>query len=360
VSVLDREQEAEVEDDADPLLIATTPAGKHGNLYRFELGWTPVPTRPGTKHPAITWKEFQRRKPTDAEMIWWNQEYWDGDNSGIAIVTGVSSGITVIDIDSPAAEEWLLNLTDLPETATVTTRRGKHLYFDSTGLQVCSVRALGGQHGLDVRSNGGVIVAPPTPFVDGSGRYSWETDPRLALAPLPHKIVDAVCSHGSAARSERVNVQAFLRPVLEGARNATLMQFGGTLLAAGASEEETAQMMHVWNQEFAKPPLSRREVEATIKSLLQRHHAGGTTRAAFDVREARLLARMHRNGLSVRELAHFTGRGKSTVQRAITHASRASRRSTIGRGQRNKRKGRRDKGGAPSRCPISKRTRSGR
>lgn len=52
-------------------------------------GISVIPLRPGTKSPAIKWKEFQERRPTDGELVGW---FGPGSTYGLAIVTGAVSG----------------------------------------------------------------------------------------------------------------------------------------------------------------------------------------------------------------------------------------------------------------------------
>lgn len=51
-------------------------------------GISVIPLRPGTKVPAIRWKEYQSRIATDAEIRAW----FEGGNYGLGIVTGAVSG----------------------------------------------------------------------------------------------------------------------------------------------------------------------------------------------------------------------------------------------------------------------------
>jgi len=52
--------------------------------------------------PAIAWREFQQRRPTDAEITDW----FGGTPMNIAIVAGAVSGVVVVDLDSEEALHW--------------------------------------------------------------------------------------------------------------------------------------------------------------------------------------------------------------------------------------------------------------
>ena len=60
-------------------------------LEYLERGWSIIPIKPEGKRPAIKWREYQDRLPTEDEVNgWWGQ--WP--NYDIAIVTFDSKLIT--------------------------------------------------------------------------------------------------------------------------------------------------------------------------------------------------------------------------------------------------------------------------
>jgi hypothetical protein len=82
------------------------------------------------KHPKIKdWQHKATSEPTVVAGFW---KKWPDAN--IAIATGGESRLFVLDID-PDGEASLQKLIDqhgpLPETLTVTTGRGRHLYFEA-------------------------------------------------------------------------------------------------------------------------------------------------------------------------------------------------------------------------------------
>ncbi|MEI8015207.1 MAG: bifunctional DNA primase/polymerase [Nitrospira sp.] len=116
------------------------------------------------KHPRLNmWQDYAS---CDRATIrsWWKQ--WP--NSNVGIVTGAASGIVVLDIDGPDGEENVKSL-NLPVTFEVKTRRGRHLYFLHPGYPVKN--RIGMQPGLDLKGEGGYVVAPPSKHV--AGEYEW-------------------------------------------------------------------------------------------------------------------------------------------------------------------------------------------
>lgn len=107
----------------------------------------------------------------------------------VAIATGAASRVMVLDVDTKGSDgrTTLAALEDqygtLPETWEVSTPSGgSHIYF---ALPAASHRnRVGFAPGLDVRTSGGSVCAPPSRRVDGV--YSWKRSPKACvLAPVP-------------------------------------------------------------------------------------------------------------------------------------------------------------------------------
>jgi hypothetical protein len=151
-------------------------------------GWAVFPLRPGTKLPATT--HGCKDASTDPYVIntWWTQnpEY------GIGLATGSASGLVVLDFDKKTGglETWDQLSSDLPTTMTVATQNGgAHLYFASAESSIRNKAGL--LPGMDIRGEGGYVVAPPTPgysLVDGAplvGLPFWLSERLRARAPEP-------------------------------------------------------------------------------------------------------------------------------------------------------------------------------
>lgn len=114
---------------------------------------------------------------TDAETIkaWWNTY----PNANVAIATGEVSGIFVIDVDvanGKSGEASLKSLESevgiLPTDALVKTGSGGfHFYFQLENQKINSSASKVADH-IDVRANGGYVVAPPSTHISGNN-YEW-------------------------------------------------------------------------------------------------------------------------------------------------------------------------------------------
>ncbi len=125
------------------------------------------------KQPVLG--RWQEQAATDPDVIrgWW--ERWDDSNIGI--VTGPRSGLAVLDVDPRSGgTDSLAELEErtgvLPGTVqSVTGGGGVHLLYRHPGAPIKS-RAHSLGPGLDVKADGGQIVAPPSLHPSGR-RYAW-------------------------------------------------------------------------------------------------------------------------------------------------------------------------------------------
>lgn len=109
------------------------------------------------------------------------------EGAGYGIKTGAAprgSGVIVVDLDSADAAATFAAFGPCPETYTVATPRGAHLYFAHPGFNVSnSVGNKGGlAPGIDIRGDGGFVAGPGSPHKSG-GVYSLAVD--IAPAPAP-------------------------------------------------------------------------------------------------------------------------------------------------------------------------------
>ena len=158
--------------------------------YR-SLGWPTIPIIPGEKRPPFSWKEYQDRLPTEQEITEW---YEQCPEAGVAIITGSISGLVVVDIDNPEAKQELEErFGPLPETLFGHTSKGQHYYFRHPGNVHCKTcSGLSGIEGLDIRGDGGYIIAPPTVHPDGTV-YTWEGEFDVdRIAELPASLLEQI------------------------------------------------------------------------------------------------------------------------------------------------------------------------
>lgn len=154
------------------------------------------------KHPRWTTGTLEHghnSATTDPSVItsWWTA--WPDANIGIA--TGPASGLVVLDDDPRnGGNDTLAELEarhgKMPATIqTLTGGGGTHDYFlhPGAGIYVKSKDGVLGP-GIDVKGDGGYIVAPPSLHRSGK-RYAWEWSSlpgEVNLAPLPDWMKDVI------------------------------------------------------------------------------------------------------------------------------------------------------------------------
>ena len=243
-------------------------------LFYRRLGWAVIPVRPGEKRPLVRWEPFQRRLPSEEEVDGWFRQWSDAN---IGIVTGAVSDLIVLDIDpAHGGSESLAQMEQrhgkLPPTPEVTTGGGgHHLYFRHPGGTVRNRAALA--PGLDLRADGGYVVAPPS--LHPSGRhYIWRTGFRpdqVALAPVPAWLTAVTEDVGRSGHPLRYWRSLIHEGVDEGERNSRIASLTGHLLWHGVDAAIILDLMLCWNATRCRPPLPEDEVERVVESIVRTH-----------------------------------------------------------------------------------------
>lgn len=214
-------------------------------------GWSVVPLEAKGKKPLISWKEYQERQATVNEV-----ESWFRWENNLGIVTGKISGITVIDCDSPAAID-LASKNGLPTCPTVKTGKGYHFYY-AYEPGVGNFQKRDDLPGIDLRGDGGFVVAPPSIHPSGAV-YSWEGETR-ELPPLPKWIL-----RDGERKSSPGTFTDYFQGASLGSRNDTLARMTG-FLAKNIPYQDALEFALVWNTKNS-PPLPHDEIERTVLSI---------------------------------------------------------------------------------------------
>lgn len=246
-------------------------------LAHAERGWRVHPVK-RDKRPIL--KEWQHRATCNAEQItqWWSEH----KSAGVGIATGRESNIVVVDLDIKhdgieRFKDLQKRLGRVPPTVTVKTPTGGlHLYFKyPTDCDIGNRAALCGIKGIDVRGEGGYVVAPPSEHPDG-GRYEWGTA-NDEIAELPEGWRYAMMkATAEAVASEPVKggpkgplsnrVKLFVAYGVEkGERNQSLFEAATQYAGAGYTMAEAWPDLERGALK-CKPPISAEEIKETIES----------------------------------------------------------------------------------------------
>jgi len=252
-------------------------------------GWPVFPLKPGGKEPVIPKREGGQGyldATTDPSRItaWWNR--WPDANIGIR--TGEQSGILTLDVDHPASLEALeADQGKLPETRTHATGSGGMHYlfsYPQTGERFGNSSGTL-PHGLDVRGEGGYIVAPPS----RTTRLYEVLDPP-PLSDPPEWFLQAIREPQRSSVEEVVGrpttrgpeLSATLDgpPIPQGQRNKTLTRIAGTLHDGSRTLGELTSDLLGVNTARCTPPLPEVEVTKIATSI---HRKAPSKRKAPEV-----------------------------------------------------------------------------
>ncbi|QJW92517.1 bifunctional DNA primase/polymerase [Frigoriglobus tundricola] len=242
--------------------------------------------RPG-KHPLT--KNGVKDASDDLVIItnWWVET---GNKANVGIATGAASKLVVLDIDVKGGgietlALWKQEHGEMPKTPAVRTPTGGlHFYFryaDGVGSKT------GIAPGIDVRGNGGQVVAPPSIHMCG-GKYEWIEPLTTPLAEMPAWLLDLILKpKAKEALKVEAPVVAAANPMImtlsigsldlrtspgagEGQRHDTLCKLVGVQLARGDREINVLEDALGW-AETCEPPMEMSEVVRTVKSLATKH-----------------------------------------------------------------------------------------
>ena len=281
-------------------------------LY-IEAGLSFMPIRLSTKTPAIKWTDRQSRI-TDEDDVnnWIENGVPDGEDGithafGWGIITGEVSGLVVVDCDNQDALTYAINEMGLWSLLNTKTTRGSHLYFKHPGNTrvQCKVGGTGigwpNVPGLDLRGDGGYVLAPPSVKFgnDGKGiahtyRFNCPTEEIVSfLGTLPLWKDVTIKGEGESVGSvddwsfdslSLLGVRTYGANVWDQAassvgsmgrlmrsgdgRNAWVTRYLGECISSGMDEDSARIAGHAFEGEFFSEPLPQKEYEATLLSVV--------------------------------------------------------------------------------------------
>ena len=265
--------------------------------YAGGNGWSVFPLWPRSKEPAC--KHGFKNATTNPATI---RRYWLAQPEfNIGVATGLISGIWILDTDGTIGAETLRDLearhSPIPSTLTSLTSRGPHLWFRADRPIQSSAARVG--LGLDVRGDGGYVLAPPS--VHPSGRiYTWSVDCSInALAIAPEWLVALTRKrptiseralatmraplqhHGSPGAYGKAALQyeiSALASTLPGARNHALNRAAFSLfqLVAGGELDEAEVINRLIEAAFANGLMSDpNDGPASVKRTIESGRRAG-------------------------------------------------------------------------------------
>ncbi|SHE89532.1 DUF927 domain-containing protein [Caloramator proteoclasticus] len=202
------------------------------------------------KHPIYS--DWAKKATTSEEKI--REEFKKHPNANIGFATG--GNYFVLDIDEGGYES-LKEYGELKETLSVRTGSGgsHHYYLMPEGVTIPN--KVGLLKGVDIRSDGGIVVAPYSIHKSGNC-YEWINEIEMAT---PDKwLVDLILN-------KRTGLKEIPDVIEEGSRNAVMASMAGALRRKGLSFDGILAALLAENNKRCNPPLSDSEVETIAKSI---------------------------------------------------------------------------------------------
>jgi hypothetical protein len=246
-----------------------------------DLGFSFIPIIPPSiegadgKRPALsTWDAYTKRHPMEEEI-----DKWFLSNNlacNIAVVTGWISNIAVVDIDDELSYEQIKPW--LPDTMTVKTGKGYHLYYrpDEKSKMGRTVQFILNDKVHHIKRDNSYVIAPPSLHKSGK-RYS------CINADLPVKInmdelyaliqrSGAMLGHVSTNARSSDWASQLCSPQGEGSRNNSAAQLCGLLIRYFKHDPGLIMgLMIAWNNQYCTPPLSDAEIKYLVDSEYRRY-----------------------------------------------------------------------------------------
>lgn len=263
-------------------------------LLYIKNGWPVFPVDgkiPRTVHGCLdaSLSEIQVR-------TWWQQ--WP--DAGVAIATG--NGLVVIDVDPKSGGEdgfeKMLAGRKLPDTVVVLTGGGgRHYYFAAPRIPIKN--RVGVFPGVDVRSDGGYVVAPPSRHQNGR-EYAFEMSSvagEVQLAHMPDWLLSLITApaQGASVTPDGRPVAAPLpESIVEGERRKHLLSLAGSMRRRGAGEAAILAALRSENGSGrVKPPLDDVEITVLAGDIIKRYQEAKTVAKKKDK-----VPSAHRSGLT--------------------------------------------------------------
>lgn len=210
---------------------------------------------------------------------WWWKQYPDAQ---IAVACGRKANLTVVDVDTETDArrhpDYVIKdchelVSELPPSLTsITGSGGRHVLYAFADIPN-SAKTLHPQ--IDIRSEGGYIILPPSPHPSGN-KYRWlddwdDTAPSR-LTPFPSQLLRN--RHG--ARDDRDWLR-ITQGVGTGSRNMSAAKLAG-LLVRKLEPHIAWDLLKAWNTSNNQPPLPAEELSKTFNSILRMDYEKTTRR----------------------------------------------------------------------------------
>ncbi|MFK7826136.1 MAG: DUF3987 domain-containing protein [Oligoflexales bacterium] len=212
------------------------------------------------KHPMT--KNGLKDATSGSQLI---QQWWmKSPKANVGILTGKASGLVVLDVDPRhGGDQSLLEIEQefgsLPSTLKVKTGgQGWHYYFKHPGTKISNKTNI--RPGLDIRGDGGYVVAPPSKHASLQD-YKW-VENNAEIADLPLWLYELIVGNSYSNLPSKTENPGFA----PGCRNSSLTSVAGFLRNKGLDSSAIANALEALNEKLCDPPLPKSELAQILKS----------------------------------------------------------------------------------------------
>lgn len=222
------------------------------------------------KHPRTPngFKDASNDPPVASKL-------WDSDiDANVAIVTGAASGLVVIDIDprhgGDESFDELCKGGEFPRTVqALTGGGGRHFFFKHPGGKVKSDNRGRLGNGIDIKADGGYVIAPPSIHASGKA-YRWAPGCHpddVEVAELPAWLLERIQGPPPKQAAAAPAPGSADGAIAEGGRSNALTSLAGSMRRKGMGPEAIAAALLIENATRCRPPLPESEVRAIAGSV---------------------------------------------------------------------------------------------
>jgi hypothetical protein len=233
-----------------------------------ERGWTFIPIQKLGKRPVAPWKEHITKGMTSEQVTDYKNRI-EQEDLNVGIVTGKKSDLLVVDFDyKHGGKESLDKLIDRRiikpfAQFNVDTPHGKHVYFKYPNVDMGN--SAGIMPGVDVRGEGGYVVAPPSKLEDGEYTHYAEGK----IVEPPDVLIDILTTKPASAGMGAKEYSVLMEGVGEGKRNTVATTLAGVFFNKGLSADMVLSTLSMWNEKN-KPPMAQEEIEGIVINIKER------------------------------------------------------------------------------------------
>lgn len=232
-------------------------------LNYAKAGFKVFPLKSGTKDGFVTssWKE-SATNDLDTITKWWSVPF------NIGLVTG--NGLLVIDVDCKNGHDGYGSLkkygNNLPTTMKVETPSGGiHLYY-YVNREIRNATDL--YDGIDIRCDGGFVLAPPSIYKDGYYKAANE----FPISDADENVYNFIENGRKLKNKQKNKNNTDTNQIYVGARNDTIFKLACSLQSKGLSDKAILEAMKAENQEKCNPPLNDKEINQIYSSVVERYN----------------------------------------------------------------------------------------